>query len=345
MVLLAYSLHGYKKTHTKMIRSIHRNIVLHRRPTQIPESSYRQYRTVGFIGLGNMGFPMLKNLLSKLILTDNRLGTEVLVFDSNKETMSRAQQIGATQVNSLAQIAMAQPQFIITVLPSCESSLNVTSELIQHPALSSRNSNPCTIIDCSTIAISSSRLNHNLVQKTNNSHVYMDAPISGGVRGAQDGSLTFMLGTNATQDIIDQVRPILQYMGKTIHICGGSGAGIAAKLCNNLALATQMIGICEAMNLGVELGLDPLVLTHVINSSTASCWSSRINNPHPQVAATLGTGAAANNYIGGFASKLMLKDLGLVIKASEEGQVSMPLVSSKFIIQTNPFYLVERFRA
>jgi len=302
-------------------------------------ATFRQYRTIGFIGIGNMGFPMLKNLLSKLMITDNRENTEVLVFDTDKEAMARAQRLGATQTNSLAQIAKAQPQIIITVLPTCSSSMHVISELIHHPILSSNDARPCIFIDCSTIAISSSRINHSLVQNTK-SHVYMDAPISGGVKGAQDGTLTFMMGTDSSEEVINQVRPILHYMGKTIHICGRPGAGIVAKLCNNLALATQMIGICEAMNLGVKLGLDPLVLTNVMNSSTAGCWSSRMNNPHTQVATALGTGAAANNYAGGFASRLMLKDLGLVIKASEDAGVSLPLVrliSHEFHMQYSTF--------
>jgi 3-hydroxyisobutyrate dehydrogenase len=286
----------------------------------------RYHHTIGFVGLGNMGLPMLTNLWSKSI-APARKDTKIIIYDTDKVAMDTALKLGhiVTQAQSLAQLALSRPQFIITVLPSCNASIQVISELIHH-STSVSNPTPCVFIDCSTIAIASSLQNHHKVSETT-THVYLDAPISGGVKGAREGTLTFMIGTNS-QVALDQVRPILLHMGKTIHHCGGPGSGTVAKICNNLALATQMIGICEAMNLGTKLGIDPLTLTNVLNSSTAACWSSRMNNPHPHVAMELGSGAAANEYTGGFESKLMMKDLGLAIQASNDAGVALPLVSS-----------------
>jgi len=116
--------------------------------------------------------------------------------------------------------------------------------------------------------------------------------------------------------------------GKTID-CGGPGAGSVTKLCNNLALAAQMIGICEALNLGDSLGVDPVVLANVINSSTAKCWSCEANNPHPDVAmAKGGKTPSAKDYEGGFGTGLMLKDLSLALSAGSEAGVSLPLGST-----------------
>jgi 3-hydroxyisobutyrate dehydrogenase len=117
-------------------------------------------------------------------------------------------------------------------------------------------------------------------------------------------------------------------MGSKIFVCGGPGSGIIVKLCNNLALASQMIGIAEAMNLGKSLGMDPVKLAQVMNVSTSGCWSSKVNNPMPEVASALQSGAAVQNYDGGFAVKLMLKDLGLALDAGLDKQLALPLATS-----------------
>ena len=129
-----------------------------------------------------------------------------------------------------------------------------------------------------------------------------------------------------SKDTLDKVQPVLSCMGKSIIHCGPSSMGIVAKLSNNLALATQMIGICEAMNLGTSLGIDPIVLANVMNTSTAKCWSCEVNNPHPFVAA-IQNGAASRNYEEGFASSLMLKDVGLAVQAGDSSKVALPFGS------------------
>ena len=102
------------------------------------------------------------------------------------------------------------------------------------------------------------------------------------MQGSQDGTLTFMVGSKDTESL-QKAQPYLDILGKRTIACGGPGSGSVTKLCNNLALAAQMIGICEALNLGESLGVDPVVLADVMNQSTAKSWSSEVNNPHPQV--------------------------------------------------------------
>jgi 3-hydroxyisobutyrate dehydrogenase len=151
-------------------------------------------------------------------------------------------------------------------------------------------------------------------------------------QGATEGTLTFMVGCDELASL-ELAQPCLDAMGqRTIH-CGSAGAGSATKLCNNLALAAQMLGICEAMNLGESLGVNPVTLAQVLNTSTASSWSSKINNPHPLVAAETGS-PASKNYQGGFGTKLMRKDLGLAVSAGAEAGVAMPMgVLSKELYQ------------
>jgi len=124
---------------------------------------------------------------------------------------------------------------------------------------------------------------------------------------------------------LEKTLPFFAAMGKRTVECGGPGAGSAVKLCNNLALAAQMVGICEAMNLGESLGVDPIVLADVMNTSTAKSWSCEVNNPHPIVGVSKGNMPSANNYEGGFGTKLMLKDLSLAVSAGAEAGVSLPL--------------------
>jgi 3-hydroxyisobutyrate dehydrogenase len=138
-----------------------------------------------------------------------------------------------------------------------------------------------------------------------------------------------MVGCQPDSHSLETVRPYLESMGHNVIPCGAPGTGSATKLCNNLALATQMIGVCEAMNLGEALGVDPAVLASVMDQSTAGCWSSRVNNPHPAVAlAKGGVSPASRDYGGGFAASLMLKDLGLAVAAAEDAGVAVPLTAT-----------------
>ena len=150
--------------------------------------------------------------------------------------------------------------------------------------------------------------------------VLLDAPVSGGVLGAENATLTFMLG-GAPADV-ERAKPLLSAMGKNIVHCGATGTGQIAKICNNLVLAISMIGVSEAMNLGVTLGIDPKVLAGIFNTSSARCWSSEVYNPVPGVLPNV---PASRGYTGGFGSALMAKDVGLAVAAAHAKQVPLPL--------------------
>jgi 3-hydroxyisobutyrate dehydrogenase len=140
----------------------------------------------------------------------------------------------------------------------------------------------------------------------------LDAPVSGGVGGAEAGTLTFMVGGEAAD--FARAEPILQAMGKNIVHCGGSGNGQVAKICNNLMLAIEMIGTSEGMSLAAKLGMDPKVFAKIVNTSSGRCWSSDTYNPYPGVLENV---PASRDYTGGFGAQLMLKDLTLVADAAK----------------------------
>ncbi|CAB9525942.1 hydroxyisobutyrate dehydrogenase, mitochondrial [Seminavis robusta] len=269
--------------------------------------------SVGFIGLGNMGLPMSINLA-----TANDSKMDVIAFDANPTALNLAKEAGMRTASSVEEIGASNCSVIITMLPGCQAVDAVTPMLLE-----SCDPNASTLfVDCSTVHPSTSRRwNEELKEK---GHTRMDAPVSGGVKGATDGTLTFMVGCDDPATL-QHAQPLLDIMGQRSIHCGTAGAGSATKLCNNLALAAQMLGICEAMNLGESLGVDPIVLAQVMNTSTAKSWSCEVNNPHPVVATDRGTGAAANRYEGGFGSKLMQKDLSLAVSAGADAGVALPV--------------------
>jgi 3-hydroxyisobutyrate dehydrogenase len=275
---------------------------------------------IGFIGLGNMGLPMCLNLA--------HANHTVVAFDVNDDALSQAVAGGAHAATEVEEIA-DDCSVIVTMLPGDQAVDSVMSKLLMiGPS--------AVFVDCSTVSPATSRrwnASAGLV-----GHAWIDAPVSGGVKGAQNATLTFMVGgAPEASPAFQTIQPLLLSMGQRVVSCGGPGTGSATKLCNNLALASQMIGICEAMNLGEQLGVDPNILASVMNTSTAKCWSSQVNNPHPAVAAAAAAaeqsgGAsstpAANNYEGGFGTKLMLKDLALAVAAAEHAGVALPLATT-----------------
>jgi 3-hydroxyisobutyrate dehydrogenase len=267
---------------------------------------------VGFIGLGNMGLPMCLNLAKE---------TQVLAFDTNPKACSLAEKNGIELAESVEEIGASDCHVIFSMLPGCAAVDAVMGELMQYIPDSSLSR---VMVDCSTVSPSTSRRWHE--NWRSQGHAMLDAPVSGGVKGATDGALTFMVGCDH-DDALIRAEKYLNTMGKRVVACGGPGAGAATKLCNNVALAAQMIGICEAMNLGEALNVDPIVLAEVMNTSTAKCWSSEVNNPHPVVAA-IKTSPASRDYEGGFGVKLMLKDLGLAVEAARDAGVALPLTST-----------------
>ena len=150
--------------------------------------------------------------------------------------------------------------------------------------------------------------------------VYMDAPVSGGVPAASAGTLTFMVGGPDAQ--LEKTKLILAMMGKNIVHCGGVGTGQAAKLCNNMLLGTSMIATAESMNLGIKLGLDPKILANILGSSSGRCWSVDTYNPVPGIIEGV---PSSNEYNGGFASALMLKDMNLCKDAAKSSDANIDL--------------------
>jgi 3-hydroxyisobutyrate dehydrogenase len=292
---------------------------------------------LGFIGLGNMGLPMALNLQSNS-------GTTVFVYDVNNEACDVAKSKGLHVTKSIlemVELMLHDPEIgsnsenllatalFITMVPNCAVVDSVMNELIvlvhDDDVTTKRNSSPkIVLIDCSTVHPSTSRKWNRVWD--DRGHYFFDAPVSGGTAGAQEATLSFMAGASKQDIGLQLARPYLEMMGSRIIECGGPGAGSVAKLCNNLALATQMVGICEALTLGDALGVDPVVLSDVMNISTAKCWSNDVNNPHPTVARVKGKNSpASRQYQGGFGTKLILKDLTLALNAADDCGALLPV--------------------
>ncbi|UJR33761.1 hypothetical protein I4U23_021188 [Adineta vaga] len=261
--------------------------------------------SIGFLGLGNMG----KHMATNLIAANHR----VTIFDINPEALDHFKEQKQAKIVSLPQNAAENSDFVILMLPNGK----IVRDVCQSNVFPVAKKGTC-IIDCSTIDVRTSK---EMSEMARNKQIrFVDAPVSGGITGAQKGTLTFMVG--AQPDDFKIVEPILSKMGKNIVHAGANGSGLAAKICNNLLLGISMIGTSEAMNLGIKLGLDKEVLAKLINSSTGQCWSSQAYNPCPGIVPNV---PSSNDYNGGFASEMMTKDLLLALEAAEEAQASTPL--------------------
>ena len=267
-------------------------------------------QTIGFIGLGQMGNRMALNLVNK---TDRNV-SDILVFDTNAESCKNVVEKGAKQSSSIIEMAQAS-DIIITMLPA---TMHVEETLNTHifPNLKEGS----LIIDSSTIdPVVSMKLN----KKASELKLHMvDAPVSGGVGGAEAGTLTFMCGASNDDAFNLAKKEALVHMGKNIMNCGGPGMGGVAKVCNNLVLGISMVGTCEAMSLGVKLGIDPKILTEILNTSSGKSWVSEVYNPVPGVQPNV---PSSNEYKGGFASALMMKDLFLAAQAAKAVKAPLPL--------------------
>lgn len=260
-------------------------------------------QTIAFIGLGHMGGPMCQNLLKS--------GYRVSAFDLDHEACERIRSSGANIAPS-AREASASADIVVTMLPASEHAAAVWSSVtgtLREKAL---------LIDCSTIDVHTARQLHELAAK--HKFYSLDAPVSGGVSGAQNATLTFMAG--GTPQAFALAESVLRSMGKKVFHCGGPGAGQATKICNNMLLAISMIGVCEALNLGQKLGLDNQVMYDVMTASSGRCWSLDTYCPVP---GPLPASPANHRFTPGFATTLMLKDLTLAQAAASAERVSTPL--------------------
>ncbi|MFB8829693.1 3-hydroxyisobutyrate dehydrogenase [Azotobacter sp. CWF10] len=259
---------------------------------------------IGFIGLGNMGAPMARNLL--------KAGHRLTVFDLSAAAVAGLVEAGATAAASPAALAR-EVELVISMLPA---SAQVKGVYLGKDGLIAQARPGVLLIDSSTIDPLSAREVAAAARAHGNP--MLDAPVSGGTGGAAAGTLTFMVGGSAED--FERGRPILAAMGRNIVHCGDAGSGQVAKVANNLLLGISMIGVAEAMSLGVALGMDPKVLAGILNTSSGRCWSSDSYNPFPGVMDDV---PAARGYTGGFGTDLMLKDLGLASEAAR--QVRQPV--------------------
>ncbi|MBU2705721.1 3-hydroxyisobutyrate dehydrogenase [Zooshikella marina] len=246
---------------------------------------------IGFIGLGQMGCPMAKNLINA--------GHRLRVYDLIPNAVDLLVKDGAEAAHT-AHMAVENADVVISMLPAGE---HVKQLYLEGNLLDSINTSTL-VIDSSTIDPDSARLVASEAKKRGIR--MLDAPVSGGTAGAQAGTLTFIVGGEA--DAVSMAKPILQVMGKNIFHAGANGAGQVAKICNNMLLAITMAGTAEALQLGVEQGLDPQVLADIMNNSSGGNWVLQRYNPYPGV---MPEAPASHDYQGGFRVELMLKDLGL----------------------------------
>ncbi|HZE42857.1 MAG TPA: 3-hydroxyisobutyrate dehydrogenase [Steroidobacteraceae bacterium] len=253
---------------------------------------------IGFVGLGHMGAPMARNLL--------KAGHSLVVYDVVQRNVDALKAAGAAAAQSAARAADAA-ELVITMLPS---SPHVKAVYLGNDGVLAGVAPDVTLIDSSTIDPHTAR--EVAVLAAQHGNPMADAPVSGGTGGAEAGTLTFMVGGDA--GVFEKIAPVLRHMGKNIVHCGESGTGQVAKICNNLLLGISMIGVSEAMNLGVALGIDAKVLAGIVNTSSGRCWSSDTYNPYPGVMENV---PAARGYTGGFGADLMLKDLGLAVDAAK----------------------------
>ncbi|WP_426153710.1 3-hydroxyisobutyrate dehydrogenase [Pseudomonas sp. DC3000-4b1] len=254
---------------------------------------------IAFIGLGNMGAPMARNLI--------KAGNQLVLFDLNRSILEELGALGAEVAESPRQAA-EPAELVITMLPAAA---HVRAVFQQETGVLAGIRPGTPAVDCSTIDPQTARDLHALAAKQGVD--FADAPVSGGTGGAQAGTLTFMVG--ASDALFDTLQPVLAQMGKNIVHCGQVGTGQVAKICNNMLLGISMIGVAEAMALGSALGIDAQVLAGVINSSTGRCWSAEAYNPWPGI---VPTAPASRGYTGGFGAALMLKDLGLATEAARQ---------------------------
>ncbi len=260
---------------------------------------------IGFIGLGNMGMPMAQNLISN--------GIKVKGFDVSEEVLKQASENNIMVCSDALQVSK-EIDVLITMLPNGEAVSNVfNSESLLE------NIDPSIlIIECSTISPKTSK---ELSLKASSLNLEMiDAPVSGGVKGAEEASLTFMVGGSVEN--VEKAKPILSKMGKNIFHAGDSGSGQVAKLCNNMLLAIHMCGTAETIAMGVNNGLDPAILSEIMKNSSGGNWSLEKYNPFPGVMKEV---PSSNDYSGGFLNSLMLKDLNLAEELATQSESDTPM--------------------
>ena len=257
---------------------------------------------IAFIGTGSMGLPMVKNLMAK--------GFAVTAYDIVPAALGAAVKVGAARAASVAEAAGAG-DLIVTMLPS---SSHVEAAFLGPNGVLEGAAPGRLCVDMSTIDPYASRRVAGAALRRGLR--FLDAPVSGGVPRATDGTLTIMVGGDAKD--LEEARPALAAMGSTIVHVGGVGGGEVAKLYNNLIAGVAMVAVSEAFRIAEGFGVDPKILTDVLSTSSGSTWVTQVNHPVPGVLANT---PSNKDYAAGFMTDLMAKDLGLAIAAARELRV------------------------
>ena len=261
---------------------------------------------IGFIGVGNMGGPMARNLMKK--------GHQVKAFDLSADALDRLARDGAQRAQSIADAARGVDA-VVTMVPTGAESRAV---YLGEDGVIAAADKGTLLIDCSTIDVESARAV--IAEAVKAGFEMIDAPVSGGTFGAEAGTLTFMCG--GEKKSFEKAKPTLECMGKAIIHAGAAGNGQAAKICNNMLAGISMIAVSEAYVLGERLGLDPKTLYDIVSVSSGQSFALTKYSPMPGI---LGNVPADNDYKPGFAAALMAKDLRLSQAAAQQTGASTPL--------------------
>jgi 3-hydroxyisobutyrate dehydrogenase len=259
---------------------------------------------IAFIGLGNMGGGMAANLAKG--------GHDMRAYDLSAEALDKAKAAGCLPVGSAVE-AVDGAEAVVTMLPAGAHVAQVYETAVFTGAPPG-----ALLIDCSTIDVATARAVAEAAAAKGLAAV--DAPVSGGIAAAAGGTLTFMVGGSA--EAFARAEPILALMGKAVIHAGASGAGQAAKICNNMLLGASMIATCETFLLAQKLGLDPQTFYDIASKASGQCWSMTSYCPLPGVGPE---SPADRDYQGGFAAALMLKDLKLAVQAAAGANASVPM--------------------
>jgi 3-hydroxyisobutyrate dehydrogenase len=259
---------------------------------------------IGFIGLGNMGGGMAANLV--------KAGHHVTAYDLSGEALAKAGAAGCTPVSD-ADEAVRGAEVIVTMLPAGKHVQSVYQSAVFANAPSG-----ALLIDCSTIDVDTARAVAAAAKEKGLDAV--DAPVSGGIAAANGGTLTFMVGGSDAG--FTKARPVLADMGKAVIHAGENGAGQAAKICNNMLLGATMAATCETFMLAQKLGLDLQKFYDISSQASGQSWSMTSYCPVPGVGPQ---SPADNNYAGGFAAALMLKDMRLALEAAQSSGAQVPM--------------------
>lgn len=262
--------------------------------------------SIGFIGLGNMGGPMARNLA--------KAGHKLKVFDLSEKAVAALVVAGAAKAASAADAA-CEVEIVVTMLPAGE---HVRAVYLGEKGLIAAAAKGTLFIDSSTIDVPAAREVIAAAEKAG--HAMLDAPVSGGVGGAEAGTLTFMVGGAA--EAFARAKPVLESMGKNIFHAGAAGNGQVAKVCNNMILGISMIAVSEAFVLADKLGLDAQTLFDISSTASGQCWSMTSYCPVP---GPVPTSPANRDYKPGFTAGMMLKDLRLAQDASKAAKTPTPL--------------------